>query len=207
MWTGDGLLAESDRPQADALATTYVYEPGGFRPLAVTKREAQSAPAAVYRYHLDHLGTPRELADAEGRVAWSAEYRAWGAAAGESVAVVPQPLRFQGQYADAETGLHYNRYRYYSPAEGCFVSQDPIALLGGDNLAAYAPNPLAWVDPLGLTGSPLLPGEGDVGTYRDLRRAGSPGDNITPHHMTVAPLQVRSLADSSGWWVAASWAA
>ena len=62
-----------------------------------------------------------------------------------------QPLRFQGQYYDAETGLHYNRFRYYDPDIGRFTSQDPIGLLGGDNLYAYAPNPMAWVDPLGLS--------------------------------------------------------
>jgi RHS repeat-associated protein len=66
---------------------------------------------------------------------------------------VHQPVRFQGQYFDAETGLHYNRFRYYDPDVGRFVSQDPIGLAGGDNLYAYAPNPSGWVDPFGL--SPL----------------------------------------------------
>lgn len=61
-----------------------------------------------------------------------------------------QPIRFQGQYFDAETGLHYNRFRYYDPDVGRFISQDPIGLAGGDNLYAYAPNPTGWVDPLGL---------------------------------------------------------
>ncbi|HEY0778073.1 MAG TPA: RHS repeat-associated core domain-containing protein, partial [Gemmatirosa sp.] len=63
---------------------------------------------------------------------------------------VSQPLRFQGQYADHETGLHYSRHRYYAPNEGRFVSQDPIRLAGGVNIAAYAPNPVQWIDPLGL---------------------------------------------------------
>ncbi|MDI6457774.1 RHS repeat-associated core domain-containing protein [Cronobacter muytjensii] len=63
---------------------------------------------------------------------------------------VYQPLRYQGQYFDAETGLHYNRVRYYDPDAGRFISQDPIGLAGGINLYQYAPNPLVWVDPLGL---------------------------------------------------------
>jgi len=63
---------------------------------------------------------------------------------------VYQPLRYQGQYFDAETGLHYNRFRYYDPDAGRFISQDPIGLAGGINLYQYAPNPLVWVDPLGL---------------------------------------------------------
>jgi len=59
-------------------------------------------------------------------------------------------IRFQGQYFDEETGLHYNRHRYYNPDTGQFISQDPIGLLGGVNNYQYAPNPLGWIDPLGL---------------------------------------------------------
>ncbi|MDU3454211.1 MAG: RHS repeat-associated core domain-containing protein, partial [Proteus mirabilis] len=61
-----------------------------------------------------------------------------------------QNLRFQGQYFDKETGLHYNTFRYYAPDLGRFTQQDPIGLAGGINLYAYAPNPLTWVDPWGL---------------------------------------------------------
>ncbi|WP_249126908.1 RHS repeat-associated core domain-containing protein, partial [Aeromonas popoffii] len=63
-------------------------------------------------------------------------------------------LRFQGQYFDAETGLHYNRHRYYQPETGRFITPDPIGLAGGLNNYQYAPNPTGWVDPLGLTGVP-----------------------------------------------------
>jgi RHS repeat-associated protein len=109
-------------------------------------------------YQCDHLGTPQELTDHEGRIAWSASYKAWGEAkqaiseAGRR-AGFRNPIRFQGQYWDAETGLHYNRHRYYDPAAGRFVSKDPIGLLGGINLQQYAPNPTEWIDPLGLSGS------------------------------------------------------
>uniref|UniRef100_UPI003BA9F51F RHS repeat-associated core domain-containing protein n=1 Tax=Phytobacter massiliensis TaxID=1485952 RepID=UPI003BA9F51F len=61
-----------------------------------------------------------------------------------------QPLRLQGQYADEESGLHYNRYRYYNPRSGRYISQDPISIRGGINTYAYVVNPLIWVDPLGL---------------------------------------------------------
>ncbi|WP_370459342.1 RHS repeat-associated core domain-containing protein [Cupriavidus sp. SW-Y-13] len=60
-------------------------------------------------------------------------------------------MRFQGQYFDHETGLHYNRYRYYDPASGRFISKDPIGFAGGLNVFLYGPNPVGWVDPLGLT--------------------------------------------------------
>ena len=58
--------------------------------------------------------------------------------------------RLPGQYFDDETGLHYNLFRYYAPECGRFVSQDPIGLRGGLNLYQYAPNPIRWIDPLGL---------------------------------------------------------
>ena len=61
-----------------------------------------------------------------------------------------QPIHFQGQHFDAETGLHYNRFRYYDPDVGMFTSRDPIGLMGGDNVFQYAPNPTGWIDPLGL---------------------------------------------------------
>ncbi|MBD9416274.1 RHS repeat-associated core domain-containing protein, partial [Pseudomonas sp. PDM16] len=63
---------------------------------------------------------------------------------------VEQRLRFQGQYYDQETGLHYNRFRYYDPDIGRFISQDPIGLRGGINNYQYAPNPVGWIDPVGL---------------------------------------------------------
>jgi RHS repeat-associated protein len=102
-------------------------------------------------------GLPRELTGADGSVVWRAVYRAWGntlrteQAAVENREPVYQPLRYQGQYFDAETGLHYNRFRYYDPDAGRFVSHDPIGLAGGVNLYQYAPNPLSWIDPLGLS--------------------------------------------------------
>ncbi|MEJ8855569.1 RHS repeat-associated core domain-containing protein, partial [Variovorax robiniae] len=108
-------------------------------------------------YQCDHLGTPQELTDHEGNIAWSASYKAWGEAR-EVISEaarrsgVTNPLRFQGQYLDEETGLHYNRYRYYDPGSGRFVSSDPIKLAGGVNLQVYAPNPTEWIDPLGLMG-------------------------------------------------------
>jgi RHS repeat-associated protein len=70
---------------------------------------------------------------------------------------VAQPLRLQGQYLDEETGLCYNRHRYFDPASCSFISQDPIGLAGGENVYAYVPNVWAWVDPLGLACKQNLP--------------------------------------------------
>jgi RHS repeat-associated protein len=63
---------------------------------------------------------------------------------------ITNPIRFQGQYFDDESGLHYNRFRYYSPQQARFIHQDPIGLVGGINHYQYAPNHVNWVDPLGL---------------------------------------------------------
>jgi len=65
-----------------------------------------------------------------------------------------QNLRFQGQYLDRETGLHYNTFRFYDPDVGRFTTRDPIGLLGGINLYQYAPNPVGWVDPWGWSCNP-----------------------------------------------------
>ncbi|HCV3152457.1 TPA: RHS domain-containing protein [Acinetobacter baumannii] len=113
----------------------------------------------VWFYHCDHLGTPQEMTDHTGAVIWKAEYKAWGECKAEKAKsnffedseIISNNIRFQGQYFDQETGLHYNRYRYYSPYVGRFISKDPIGLLGGDNVYAYAPNPVEWLDPLGLS--------------------------------------------------------
>ncbi|MFP8968021.1 RHS repeat-associated core domain-containing protein [Pokkaliibacter sp. CJK22405] len=122
----------------------YLYEPKTFRPLALVDQ------GQVYTYQLDQLGTPQRLCDLAGRTVWLASYSAFGEAH-ISLEEVSNPLRFQGQYFDAESGLHYNRYRYYDPQTGRYISQDPIGLLGGLNPYRYTPNPINWVDPLGLS--------------------------------------------------------
>ena len=112
----------------------------------------------VWFYHCDHLGTPQEMSDHTGAIIWKAEYKAWGECRTEKAKsnffenseIISNNIRFQGQYFDQETGLHYNRYRYYSPYVGRFVSKDPITLLGGNNFYLYTANPIKYIDPIGL---------------------------------------------------------
>ena len=114
--------------------------------------QSEAQPDLVY-YQLDHLGTPIAAHNAKGEAVWTAEYEAWGRIRKETVSdglKVNIPFRFQGQYYDEESGLHYNRFRYYDPEIGRFVSQDPIGLMGGINVYIYASNPIEWVDPFGL---------------------------------------------------------
>ncbi|MGX9379881.1 RHS repeat-associated core domain-containing protein [Pseudomonas sp. JQ36] len=145
LWQGERLIAES----ADNRYRTYIYETGSFRPLAVLDGEGPLKATPFY-YQLDQLGTPQELTDYSGEIMWSAKYRAYGNLAALDVSEVDNPLRFQGQYFDAETGLHYNRHRYYNPGTGRFLTPDPIKLAGGLNNYQYVPNPTGWIDPLGL---------------------------------------------------------
>ncbi|WP_460090234.1 RHS repeat-associated core domain-containing protein [Pseudomonas sp. S2_E02] len=148
-WQGDHLVAESSEHEY----RSYVYEPGTFRPLALLDGKGPKKACPFY-YQLDHLGTPQELTDYSGDIVWSAQYDAYGKVAALTLAgedYLNQPLRFQGQYFDGESGLHYNRHRYYDPRLGRYLTPDPIKLAGGLNQYQYVPNPTGWVDPLGLT--------------------------------------------------------
>ncbi len=154
LWQGERLIAESGENRY----RTYIYEPGTFRPLAMLDGEGPTQATPFY-YQLDHLGTPQELTAYSGEIMWSAKYRAYGNLAALDVSEIDNPLRFQGQYFDTETGLHYNRHRYYNPSSGRFLTPDPIKLAGGLNNYQYVPNPTGWVDPLGLNGCPGNPSD------------------------------------------------
>jgi RHS repeat-associated protein len=148
-WQGDHLVAESSESEY----RSYIYEPGTFRPLALLDGKGPKKACPFY-YQLDHLGTPQELTDYSGDIVWSAQYDAYGKVAALTLAgddYLNQPLRFQGQYFDGESGLHYNRHRYYDPRLGRYLTPDPIKLAGGLNQYQYVPNPTGWVDPLGLS--------------------------------------------------------
>jgi RHS repeat-associated protein len=177
-WEGDRLAWES----RDEESIHYLYEPGSFIPLAqgvqdrpiqlhrepdwtgkeyrfqddpLWQRHPEAKPfRQLLFYHCDQIGTPMEMTDERGEIVWSAEYKAWGEARITVKEGYKNSIRFQGQYYDHETGLHYNRHRYYDPKIGRFISKDPIGLMGGFNFHVYVSNPTQWVDPLGLEGSP-----------------------------------------------------
>ena len=126
---------------------------------ALKQAQAQSEeahPLTIRHVLTDHLGTPMALVNANGpeagQVAWAARYTAWGEAAEEyNPNQIHQPIRLQGQQFDEETNLHYNRFRYYDPNVGQYITQDPIGLEGGLNNFVYTSNaPLRRIDPLGL---------------------------------------------------------
>jgi RHS repeat-associated protein len=151
-WQGDHLVAEHSQDHH----RSYIYEPGSFRPLAMLDGKGPRQACPFY-YQLDHLGTPQELTDYSGDIIWAARYTAYGRLTRlhrDTHQILDQPLRFQGQYFDAETGLHYNRHRYYNPDVGRYLTPDPSKLAGGLNGYQYTRNPAGWVDPLGLSDCP-----------------------------------------------------
>ena len=155
-----------------------MYFPGTFEPLAQVTPDGN-----IYFYQNDPNGLPRALVDRTGRVVWSARYSAHGELRPLDINEVDNPLRLQGQYADPETGLHYNRFRYYDPTSASFISQDPLGLAAGKHLYTFAPSIWAWRDPLGLnaddkkfaTRQEALDAAYDRGVSREARSLTWPG--------------------------------
>ncbi|ATZ13315.1 RHS domain-containing protein [Erwinia amylovora] len=157
LWQGYRLLQEQ---RANGTRRTWSYDPESpWTPLAAIEQAGEGPQADIYWLNTDLNSAPLEVTDADGRLRWSGQYDTFGRLQGQTTAgaaqrtgpVYDQPLRYAGQYADSETGLHYNLFRYYEPDVGRFTTQDPVGLAGGLNLYAYAPNPYGWVDPLGLS--------------------------------------------------------
>ncbi len=145
-WDGDRIVRE----ETDQQRTTVVYEPGSFVPMLRIEDTPQGQRLSAYV--TDALGTPTQLVNAHGETARQAQPHDWAATRNER-GHTAQPIRFRGQWHDEESGLYYNRHRYYDPQQERYISQDPIGLNGGMNLYGYVTNPTGMVDPLGLRGS------------------------------------------------------
>ncbi|AHG19542.1 hypothetical protein Z042_07915 [Chania multitudinisentens RB-25] len=157
-WQGMQLCGEQASNQA---LTYYFYHNGSYTPLArFDCNDSETADGTesgdLWFMHAEANGMPLLLSDAHGNTVWQQlQADLFGRVKQEKSTLSPysakQNLRFAGQYYDEETGLHYNTFRYYAPECGRFTQPDPIGLAGGINLYQYAPNPLGWMDPLGLT--------------------------------------------------------
>jgi RHS repeat-associated protein len=165
LWEGERLLMEETGQQR----RVFLYHDEDREPLGYALAAAPGAPPDGHRFfytHNESFGSPFALTDQEGKVMWRIGLDAFGPEAGDAgrasrrrqddilpgamPAALVQPLRMLGQYFDATTELCYNRFRYYDPLVGRFISPDPIGLLGGENTYQYAPNVFSWTDPLGL---------------------------------------------------------
>ncbi|MFW2003773.1 RHS repeat-associated core domain-containing protein [Acinetobacter baumannii] len=120
-----------------------------------TTRKKRADLEQITFYHCDQVGTPQTMTNTRGECVWEILQDTWGAVSQIKALNQDNPfeqnnLRFQGQYYDQETELHYNRYRYYEPHSARYVSKDPIGLEGGMNTSSYVSDPNQWIDPKGL---------------------------------------------------------
>ncbi|MGH2769078.1 MAG: RHS repeat-associated core domain-containing protein, partial [Actinomycetota bacterium] len=149
-------VEDSDIQRSGGKCTTWDWEPGTFRPLTQRKRRSlrgvpQEEIDEEFRAIVTDLaGTPTELVTPEGDVAWHQRATVWGIPVSDGTAGAECPLRFPGQYFDAETQSHYNFFRHYDPYTARYLTSDPVGLAFGLNPYAYVATPYSLSDPLGL---------------------------------------------------------
>ena len=125
--------------------TTWLFEEGTFVPMAKFVGERS------YSIACDHLGTPTAAYDEAGNRVWQRELDIYGRVRLKEGETNFVPFLFQGQYYDHETKLAYNRFRYYAPELGNYVSQDPIRMAGNNpTLYGYVKDTNSWLDSFGL---------------------------------------------------------
>ena len=172
LWDGDVILheweyAESDRPNTIVTETgevtldrpepvenliTWVYDSDSYVPTAKIVGDRH------YSIISDYIGRPVQAYDDKGNVVWQADYDIYGNVRNLHGSRQFIPFRQLGQYEDEETGLYYNRFRYYDPRIGNYISQDPIRLAGGNpTLYGYVKDVNVWVDVWGLQSVTLNP--------------------------------------------------
>ncbi|MEU6079273.1 RHS repeat-associated core domain-containing protein [Streptomyces sp. NPDC047108] len=168
-FTWDGSVLCEQRVQrplrngTEADVTVWEWDPERHRPLVQREflncdMSQNEVDERFYSIVTDVIGTPTELVDEKGNIVWRNRTTLWGVSVpGGPVHEVQCPLRFPGQYHDPESGLHYNYFRYYDPETARYYSPDPLGLDPAPNHHAYVPNPLTWIDPLGLECGDGLP--------------------------------------------------
>ncbi|MCW7550973.1 hypothetical protein OO184_24355, partial [Photorhabdus sp. APURE] len=154
LWSGEQLIEETpvyaDGTVDYEQSIHWLYEPGALTP------SARFEKGQLYYVVSDHQGTVREILTEEGELRWAGRLLTWGEPERWPVLTVNDPrnltcnFRFCGQYEDRESGLFYNRHRYYENETGQYLSPDPLNLAGGVNPYSYVHNPANWIDPLGL---------------------------------------------------------
>ena len=174
----DGLEAELRQDDVSAASQQWLAQCG----LTPEQMKSQMEPVyiplrKIHLYHCDPRGLPLALIKPDGSMAWRAEYDEWGNVLREdNPDHLAQLIRLPGQQYDAETGLYYNRHRYYDSWLGRYITQDPIGLEGGWNPYTYPLNPIKTIDPRGLIGLASF-GEG---MRQYCQQAGSATNYLSP---------------------------
>ncbi|WP_326688583.1 DUF6531 domain-containing protein [Streptomyces sp. NBC_01795] len=154
-WDGPTLVEQTTTAPALPHPVTLTWDHQGFTPLAQTERltdesTQQEIDSRFYAIVTDLVGTPTELVDEFGTIAWRTQSTLWGTTTWHTDSTAYTPLRFPGQYYDPETGLHYNYFRHYDPTTARYLTPDPLGLAPGPNPIGYVENPHFCSDPLGL---------------------------------------------------------
>ena len=170
LWDGDSI-AEIREYRDDKLYSVRHLVFNGFELISqqfsrVRQAHPSVAPQWVTRTNhavSDLTGRPLMLFNSEGKTVWRpGQTSLWGLALslpadtgypdprGELDPEAAPGLLYAGQWQDVESGLCYNRFRYYEPETGMYLVSDPLGLQGGEQTYRYVPNPLRWIDPLGL---------------------------------------------------------
>lgn len=185
VFTWDGAVLAEQRTTRETL--TWDYDPGTFRAATQLRGTSDAVDREFFAIVTDLVGTPSEMVTLDGHVVWRRTAGLWGSGLTAGDPGVDCPLRFPGQYHDAETGLHYNLSRYYDPDLAAYLSPDPFGLRPAVNPHRYVDNPLMWIDPLGLSAL-------QVGCTRFWSPRGGyqRDDVVTPDH--VAPAEVYGRA-------------
>ncbi len=173
LWSGNQMGQETpiyaDGTPAYDSQIQWLYQPNEITPTARYQR------GKLHYVVTDHQGTPREIFSEKGIVSWAGRLNTWGQMAfwqshdnyaDNDAEYTECHFRFAGQYEDKESGLYYNRFRYYDKDTGQYISPDPIGLLGGFNPYGYVHCPTGWVDPFGLAG-----GQGNKGEVESFYRS------------------------------------
>ncbi|WP_406172604.1 polymorphic toxin type 30 domain-containing protein [Streptomyces sp. NBC_00996] len=159
-WDATTLCEQTTMSPALPNPVTLTWDHQDLRPIAQTERiTAADAPqeeidSRFFAVVTDLVGTPSELVDEHGEIAWRTRSTLWGTTAWAADSTAYTPLRFPGQYYDPETGLHYNYFRHYDPETARYLTPDPLGLEPAPNPATYVLNPHVWTDPLGLSPYP-----------------------------------------------------
>ncbi|RUR87290.1 type IV secretion protein Rhs [Pectobacterium versatile] len=149
LWDGD-QIAEVRHHRDDQLISRRHWVHNGWE-LLVQQRQNTDGSWETGFVTSGHNGEPQAIFNQQGELRWQApRTNLWGQRYTDNTENLDPELAFAGQYRDAESGLCYNRFRYYEPSGGGYISPDPIGIAGGENNYGYVQNPTCWVDPFGL---------------------------------------------------------
>jgi RHS repeat-associated protein len=174
---------------------TWLFDEGSFSPAAKLVGDQSFSIVS------DYLGKPEQMYDSSGELTWDAEYDIYGNIRKlRRGSLNDCPFRFPGQYSDEEVGLYYNRFRYYDPGIGGYVSQDPIGLRGGIQQFHFTHDSNAWSDIFGLATCHGTTNKGGLqhfsGTDKPLTQGATP--NSVYSHVKDGKVVQNAIYDGDG---------